>query len=74
MIALSAAWPALTLVCQRPIAQAEVAGLAPDPTVLLTQGLLLVLRLPRRWSSVLLLAPLVWCCFSGATLWALGTL
>jgi len=64
-------WPLLSVAMQRPIWQAEVAGLAPDATVLLSLGLLLALKPTRRWAAALLILPLAWCGFSGATLWAM---
>lgn len=68
---VATAWPALSLALQRPLWQAEVVGLAPDPTVLLSLGLLLTLQ-PARLGALLLVLPLAWCLFSGATLWALA--
>jgi hypothetical protein len=72
LLALSALWPALAPIGQRPWWQAEVLGLAPDPTVLWTMGLVLWLHLKRAWSLALLAVPLAWCGFSGATLWAMA--
>jgi hypothetical protein len=72
MLVLAAvAWPALTLALQHPPWQAEVVGLAPEPTVLLSLGLLLTLQPTRRWAAGLLVVPLAWCVFSGATLSAM---
>jgi hypothetical protein len=51
--------------------QAEIFGVAPDPTVLATLGLLLLAKEAPRWE--LLAAPLLWCLVSGATLWAMGS-
>jgi hypothetical protein len=50
--------------------QVELFGLAPDPTALATLGVLLVLR--RPWSWLAWVVPILWCLFSGATLWTLG--
>ncbi len=63
--------PALGALLGRPWPQAEVFGLAPDPTVLATLGLLLLL--PARHSPGLLFAllwpiPLLWCAVTGTTL------
>ena len=56
----------------RPWRQAEVFGLAPDPTALATLGLLLLL-LPSRCSRWLLWPiPLLWCSISGMTLATMG--
>lgn len=63
-------YPALTLVSGRPLTGAEVFGIVPDPTVLVTLGLLLVAR--GRWLVLLLPIPLLWCLFSGLTLLAMG--
>lgn len=60
----------------RPWLQAQVFGLAPDPTALFTLGLLVARPVvPRRlaWISVLpWLVPLGWCLFSAMTAWTLG--
>jgi Family of unknown function (DUF6064) len=48
----------------RPWSQAEVFGVAPDPTVVVTLG---VLALVSGWRKRLILAiPIVWCLVSGA--------
>lgn len=49
--------------------QAEVIGLAPDPTALATLAVLLGWGGGRFW--MLAVIPGLWCLFSGATLWAL---
>jgi hypothetical protein len=46
----------------------EVPGIAPDPTVVATLGVLLA-RGGNAWP--LLPIPLIWCAISGATLWAM---
>ncbi|RKQ73693.1 DUF6064 family protein [Oceanibaculum indicum] len=62
--------PLLPLVFGRPLAQAELAGLAPDPTAIATLGLLCLL--PRGLLSGLSLAvPVLWCLVSAATLHAM---
>jgi Family of unknown function (DUF6064) len=54
----------------RPWTQAEVFGMAPDPTALGTLGFaLLQPTAGRRW--LLLVIPLLWCAISGATLWTM---
>lgn len=63
-------YPALAPAAGRPLAGAEVFGIAPDPTVLVTLGLLLMAR--GRWLALLLPIPLLWCLFSGLTLLAMG--
>jgi hypothetical protein len=56
----------------RPWTQAEVFGMAPDPTALGTLGFALLLPTAgRRW--LLLVLPLLWCAISGATLWTMGS-
>lgn len=47
----------------------EVFGIAPDPTVVATLGVLLLARGGNAWP--LLPIPLLWCAISGATLWAM---
>jgi hypothetical protein len=61
-------YPFLPWVLGRPLVQAEVFGLAPDPTAIGTLGVLLAAE-RVRWS--LLPIPLLWCALSGATLWAM---
>lgn len=72
--------PALGVLFGRPWREAELFGLAPDPTALATLGLLLLLRpadgpgraraqaalVPMLWPI-----PLLWCLASGATLWTM---
>jgi hypothetical protein len=54
----------------RPWMQGEIFGVAPDPTVMATLGVLVAAERPR-W--VLLALPLIWCAISGATLWTMGS-
>jgi hypothetical protein len=54
----------------RPWAEAEIFGLAPDPTAVATLGLALLADRRVRW--LLLPLPIVWCAISGATLWAMN--
>lgn len=51
----------------RPWRQVEFFGVAPDPTVVATLGVLLA---ATRWELMVL--PLIWCAISGATLWTMG--
>jgi Family of unknown function (DUF6064) len=51
--------------------QVEVFGMAPDPTVVATLGVLLRAAALARW--VLLPIPVAWCAVSGATAWAMGS-
>ena len=64
--------PALTAIVGRPWRQAEVLGLAPDPTVLATLGLLLLLPSSRRSRWLLWPIPLLWCAVTGMTLATMG--
>lgn len=57
-------YPLLALGSGRGWRQAEMFGIAPDPTAVATLGMLLALRAhPVAW-----LIPLAWCAVSGATL------
>jgi Family of unknown function (DUF6064) len=71
LMTAATAWPLWALAVRPTAWQAEVVGLAPDPTVLLALGWLLCIQLPRPVAAALLVLPLVWCLFSGATLWAM---
>lgn len=62
--------PALGAVAGRSWTQAEIFGLAPDPTAVATLGILLM---TRRTPWHLLVIPLLWCAFTGLTLWAMET-
>jgi hypothetical protein len=48
----------------------ELFGIAPDPTVLVTLGVLLA---ADRMRIELLAIPFLWCVISGATLWAMSS-
>jgi len=61
------AYPLLVLAGGRPWRQAELFGIAPDPTVIATLGVLLAARI--HWSAWLI--PLAWCVVNAATLMAL---
>jgi uncharacterized protein DUF6064 len=47
----------------------QVFGIAPDPTVVATIGVILFAG--ERVRATLLIIPILWCAISGATLWAL---
>jgi len=66
-----ALYPLLAPLLGRGLRQSEIFGVAPDPTVLATLGLLLVAEEPPPWWT--LVVPLLWCLVSGATLWAMGS-
>jgi hypothetical protein len=61
--------PLLAPVSGRPWLQMEFFGIAPDPTVAVTIGVLLAMR---RAHLALLVIPLVWCALTGLTLWAMA--
>jgi hypothetical protein len=63
-------YPVLAPLGGRRWEAAEVMGLAPDPTAIATLGFVLLTARPR-WA--LLLVPLAWILFSGATLWAMAS-
>jgi len=69
LLGIALLYPLLALVTGRPLAYGEIVGLAPDPTVLATLGILLMTA-PRS-RGLLLVLPLAWCAISGATLWAM---
>ena len=60
--------PLLAPLLGRPWLQAETFGVAPDPTVVATLGILVAAR-RAHWG--LLIIPVLWCALSGATLWAM---
>jgi hypothetical protein len=60
--------PLIAPLTGRPWTQAEIFGLAPDPTAIATLGVLLATDRPR-WH--LLVLPLLWCAISGLTLWTM---
>jgi hypothetical protein len=60
--------PLLAPLMGRPWLQAELFGVAPDPTAIGTLGVLVT----AQWRHGELLAlPLLWCAVSGATLWTM---
>lgn len=65
-------YPLLAPLSGRPWQQSEIFGVLPDPTAVATLGLLLTVDRPPPWS--LLIVPLLWCGFAGATLWAMGSM
>ncbi|HEX5739265.1 MAG TPA: DUF6064 family protein [Hydrogenophaga sp.] len=71
------AHPLLALAFDRPLAQAELFGAAPDPTALATVGWLLWADARSRSGRLLLWAlrgmALVWCAISASTLWTMGS-
>lgn len=72
------AHPLLAAADGRPWTQAEVFGLAPDPTVIGTLAFLLAVRggdsaAARRWLRALWAIPLGWCGLSALTLATMGS-
>lgn len=61
--------PLITPLSGRPWTQVELFALAPDPTVIATLGILLLVD-RIRW--LLLPIPIIWCLISSATLWTMG--
>jgi hypothetical protein len=62
-------FPLLGPLLGRSWTQAEVFGMAPDPTALVTLGVLLIAGVRPAWG--LFPIPVAWCLISGATLWAM---
>lgn len=67
LTALAILYPLLGLTFSRPLMQAEVALLAPDPTAILALGLIGLAR-PGWRRLVLSIIPMVWCIVSAVTL------
>lgn len=64
------AYPALALLSGRALAAVEIFAILPDPTVVATLGVLLLM--PGRAPWLLLPLPLAWSMLGGATLVAMG--
>ena len=62
-------FPLIGPLLGRSWSQAEVFGMAPDPTALATLGVLLFAGVRPAWA--LFPVPVAWCLISGATLWAM---
>lgn len=71
LLALALLYPLLAPLSGRPWSQAEIFGIAPDPTAIGTLAQLLLAR--ARWRAVLLPIPILWCLASGVTLWAMDS-
>lgn len=78
LVAAALVWPWLAWLGDRPWTQAELVGLAPDPTVAAGLGLLLHLRAPhvvvRSVWWLLFGVGALWCLASAATLATMGNL
>lgn len=70
LVALALAYPVLGLLAGRPLIQVETAGLAPDPTSMLTLGMVGLAR-PGWRTRALSVLPLGWIALSAATLHAM---
>lgn len=64
------AQPLIGPIMGRSWRQVELFGMAPDPTVIATLGIVLMSN-RSRWA--LLPIPLAWCAISGATLWTMAS-
>jgi Family of unknown function (DUF6064) len=60
--------PLVAPLTGRPWTQTELFGVAPDPTIVATLGVLLAASRPPTF---LLVIPLLWCLISGLTLWTM---
>ena len=60
--------PLIPPLTGRPWSEAEIFGLAPDPTAIATLGVLLA---ADRGHWHLMVLPLLWCAISGLTLWTM---
>jgi uncharacterized protein DUF6064 len=61
-------YPMIGRIAGRPWIQTEAFGIAPDPTIVATLGLVVAAVQPH-WG--LLVIPVLWCLISGATLWTM---
>jgi hypothetical protein len=64
-------YPLIAPAVGRPWRQAEVVGIGPDPTVVATLGILLLVNARVLWE--LMIIPLIWCVITGLTLWLMGS-
>jgi hypothetical protein len=67
LVALAALYPVAAILLGRPVATAEVVGIAPDPTAVATLGASL-LAAPPRWRLALGAIPALWLGQSALTL------
>lgn len=63
-----ALYPLLAPLLGRPWTEAEIVGIAPDPTAVATVGVLLLGKGRIAW---LLALPLLWCAVTALTLWTM---
>ena len=65
------AWPLLAPLDERSWREAEVFGVAPDPTAAATFALI-ALAARSRWTALLCVVPALWLAVSGLTLFTMG--
>jgi hypothetical protein len=70
LFGLTLMYPLIGRLAGRPWIQTEAFGIAPDPTIVATLGIIVAAAQPH-WS--LLVVPVIWCTISGATLWTMGS-
>lgn len=61
----------IAALMQKPLAAAEIFGIAPDPTAVATLAVLALAQGRMRWPLMVL--PLLWSIVTGATLWTMGS-
>ena len=64
-------YPCLAPLTGRPWQQTEIFGVAPDPTSVVSLGILLLATDRVYWE--LLIIPLIWCVIGGAILWEMSS-
>ena len=69
VVSALAAQPLIGPLAGRPWSQIEIFGIAPDPTVVATLGVIVLACSRAKW--LLLPIPILWCVVSGATAWAM---
>ncbi len=69
IISAGALHPLLLLIMSTPLSHAEVAGVMPTPTAILTIGILFLV--PRRAALWLLIIPVAWSIWDGLSAWTL---
>lgn len=62
-------YPLIAAIMGRPWHAAEIVAIAPDPTAVITLALLSLIRERSLW--LLMVVPVVWCAFTGLTLWVM---
>jgi hypothetical protein len=71
LLAIGLLYPLIAPLAGRPLGQAEVFGIAPDPTAIATLGALLLIADRAGW--LLIVLPALWCAITAATLWTMVT-